>query len=230
MGVATRVTVKLPSLSGLLEDVVENVFHVQDAALEPAGLWPTITARFVAFYNDTPTGGVEGLHHFMSQSLDRGANRAMVTLTEVVLPLGVPQPSPYFTQNFTLAGGTGGIPLPSEIAVVTSFHSVYDVPEHNIGTRPRARRRGRVFVGPLNSLSISAASGTKSVPDGTLIDTLRRATLDLRHSLDIIKPLGVYSRVGATFYSPLVAGWVDNAFDTQRRRGEAPTVRTNFVF
>jgi hypothetical protein len=29
-------------------------------------------------------------------------------------------------------------------------------------------------------------------------------------------------------YYPVTAGWVDNAFDTQRRRGKDPTARTLF--
>jgi hypothetical protein len=35
---------------------------------------------------------------------------------------------------------------------------------------------------------------------------------------------GVYSKVDGLF-TPIVQFWVDNAFDTQRRRGSAPSAR-----
>lgn len=110
-------------------------------------------------------------------------------------------------------------PLPSEVALCLSFRGPYESGE------PKARRRGRIYVGPLAATtSTSAPNGARpasGVPAffSDAVEALQAA----------ITPEGVvhcvWSRADETFY-PVVEYWVDNAFDTQRRRGIAPTERT----
>lgn len=110
-------------------------------------------------------------------------------------------------------------PLPSEVALCLSFRGPY------VSGEPKARRRGRVYVGPLAvTVSEGAANGARpasGVPaffsDAVEALTAVLTAEGLLHC--------VWSRSDDTFY-PVVEYWVDNAFDTQRRRGIAPTART----
>jgi hypothetical protein len=122
------------------------------------------------------------------------------------------------------APGTGtysGLNLPAEVATCLSFHSAYgsDV-EFGVGSRPRARDRGRVYIGPLNGASINIEGTTHRAIVGTEIrDALIHAAQAMRAALapDIL--WCTWSRKAARV-GPVTHCSVDDAFDTQRRRGE----------
>lgn len=104
--------------------------------------------------------------------------------------------------------------LPTECAAVLSFYA---------GSN-RPRQRGRIFVGPMSTQSL-LASGRMATDVITRLTTLATG----------LKAFGgdsyqwsVYSRVDDV-HRELTAGWVDNAFDTQRRRGLTSNVRTPFT-
>lgn len=122
-------------------------------------------------------------------------------------------PPPREPQAFTLAakGGTAPTALPSEVAVCLSFYSERNLP----------RRRGRVYIGPLGTTALRPGAGAAR-PAQDLRDHLVLAAQRLGNRGDV--EWGVVSKAAAAFY-PITNGWVDDAFDTQRRRGEAPTSR-----
>lgn len=104
--------------------------------------------------------------------------------------------------------------IPEEAAVCLSYHAIPPV---------TARRRGRIYIGPLCGAALQAA--TDSAPSrvsGALVNALNASAVVLVDS-----GLGwcVYSPTADT-WSVIVAGWTDNAFDTQRRRGADATART----
>ena len=143
---------------------------------------------------------------------------------------GAPSGGPIDTRAIAaMHSRTGGtVDLPSECAVVLTFNSDFGTaPEFGPGhTRLRARHRGRIYIGPLTSLAIE--SGTVSAPhvSPAMIDTLSAAG----HALvnDAATLWAQWSRVDAVF-RPIIGGSVDNATDTQRRRGQAATARTLWV-
>jgi len=112
---------------------------------------------------------------------------------------------------------TQDVILPTEVAMVLSFQAA------KISGQPQARRRGRIYVpfvrGP--------ALGNDSRPTTAAIGLLRVAGENL-----------LAASVAATtwdwvVYSPttgldhvITNGWIDNEFDTQRRRGRRATTRT----
>lgn len=64
----------------------------------------------------------------------------------------------------------------------------------------------------------------------TLVDTLVAATERLVTTVGDVATstfLGVYSRVDGLI-RPITSGWVDNEFDTQRRRQRDATARTEW--
>jgi hypothetical protein len=118
-------------------------------------------------------------------------------------------------------------PLPSEVALCLSMY----------GNRNLPRERGRVFLGPLNT-SATATGSDIARPATALVNALAAAGTRLAVSVDstgvsglqwAIRSAGPYSDgtgAGVITHTRIRNGWVDNAFDTQRRRGAVPSART----
>jgi len=121
------------------------------------------------------------------------------------------------TFNFTVAPTIG--PAPPEVAMCLSFQGT------QISGIPQARRRGRVYIGPLRASTIDG-NGRPAVAN---ITQLRNAGEALRVASAAAAAWDwvVWSTVMQE-PAPVVNGWVDDEFDTQRRRGRVPTVRTVF--
>lgn len=88
----------------------------------------------------------------------------------------------------------------------------------------QARRRGRIYIGPLKT-----TTSTNGRPNSTAITTLATASSALGIDLNAVADTTwcVWSPTSGTAV-PITDGWVDNAFDTQRRRGWDPTSRTTY--
>jgi hypothetical protein len=97
-------------------------------------------------------------------------------------------------------------------------------------TRPRARDRGRVYIGPLSASGCISQEATTLRP--FVSDNLRNTLIDAGRRLANFAGLPatwvVWSRKAAAVHN-VVALSVDDAFDTQRRRGERPNVRTTWT-
>lgn len=113
--------------------------------------------------------------------------------------------------------------MPAEVAVCLSFDS------QQVGVAP-ARRRGRIFIGPLASTVTTYVEATTA--------SVRPATVFRQHLVDVAVRMaaavaaadgGIWRWcVHSPTSGPLTAfvidrAWVDDAFDTQRSRGVAPT-------
>lgn len=123
---------------------------------------------------------------------------------------------------YTMGSPTVTTNLPAEVAAVVSFHA-----STNVSMNP-ARRRGRNYIGPLNT----SASDPGDATTPAKLSTGFRAAL-VAYAGDLmaanVAPNAVewcvYSRTEQNMF-PVVGGWVDDAFDTQRRRGQPTNVRT----
>jgi hypothetical protein len=124
-----------------------------------------------------------------------------------------------FPGTFTPAGGQM---LPNEVAMCLSFQAA------RVSGQPQARRRGRIFLGPLGQVCLdSTDTGRPSI--ATIVAAVNVGTSLLSQSVASLNyDWVVFSRADNEGY-PVVDGWVDNAWDTQRRRGLAPTTRTIFT-
>lgn len=118
---------------------------------------------------------------------------------------------------FDLVAAPAGNPLPPECAVCVSFEGL---PTSGI---PQARRRGRIYLGPMDTTTL-ASNGR---PSPTAINGIVSAADDLlTASLTATTWLWcVWSTVDGG-NTPIARGWVDDEFDTQRRRGRVATTRT----
>lgn len=194
--------------SGLPEDVTVNTFHCGAATMNQTEQddWAQLLDDF---YNDVFTGN--NVMGFLSSQISGDYTIKVYDLTD-------PEPRAP-TSTYTGAwGGIGITAMPSEVSCCLSYQAAA------ISGVPQARRRGRLFIGPLAQ---TAQSGTTVPRPATgLIATLCETADSFRvAAVALGLPWVVHSRVLGTGAN-VTNGWVDNAFDTQRRRGEAATART----
>jgi hypothetical protein len=215
-----RATVTLQHDSGLPEDVSTNTFYFSTAATPPDITdVDAITEALEDFYCVTPAGGAAALYTYFS------AETAQNGHTVTVYDMDDPEPrAPIDTHTFNLPANPTGDPLPGEVALCLSFQAATQ------SGQPQARRRGRVYIGRLDTQSMSSGR-----PDTALqqdVALAGQALLDLSDT-EADWSWVVYSPTLAaagdpTPYNVVTNGWCDNAYDTQRRRGLLPTSRTTF--
>lgn len=203
-----RVQMTMEADSGLPEDRVVNVWHTRGSKGDPAGN-EGVADIFRNFYI--------AIGPLISGWISR-ADAPVLSFYD----LADPEPRvPFYEQNAGFPGPASSDDLPTEVAICTSFRGNY------ISGTPNARRRGRIYVGPLTQ----ACLGDDGRPATTARDTIAEATEGLVNALldyeDGIRQLVVYSRVDNQA-SNVTQGWVDNEFDTQRRRGRRATARTRW--
>lgn len=199
--------------SGLPEDQFVNTFHFtgegtydEDASLAAAAVF--------AFYNATDLGPTYSpVSSFLSPWLENAY--VIKTYDMSIPPVRVPTDFPQTRIAPTSASGP-----PEEVAVTLTLH----------GSVPPAspRRRGRIYLGPLNNSAVVSSTATTR----SLVHTSFIVALTERAEALVDWPLLTWcikSVTPAVNYVPIVSGYVDNALDTQRRRGPDATVRTPFV-
>jgi hypothetical protein len=108
---------------------------------------------------------------------------------------------------------------PTEAAVCLSFQGV------PISGVPQARHRGRAFIGGLAAPLTAGDLDSFPVVNADLQSSMATAGDDFRIATAAAGWVWVvFSRVLNTG-SAITNGWIDNALDTQRRRGNDPTSR-----
>lgn len=205
----------LQSVTGIPADNVVNSWHFFTAAgvLGPND-YDNVRDMLKDFFTKSYTkSGVSKL------SLAAYIPTSTITSTALVRAyiLGTtPGAPPDYTSSFTAPAGSASSALPAEVALCLSYQAAL---EDNVN---QARRRNRKYIGPF----ASNALGTNGRPSPGLIDTM---TLAAREMLQAAQASVTWEWVG---YSKTNAGsweidngWVDNAWDTQRRRGPVGSSR-----
>lgn len=160
-----------------------------------------------AFYDDCITAGA---------MRSREQNGHSVKIYQI----GQPQPNyPLYELPFNLASAPGAVTVPLEVSLCVSYSNTIAT------TVQRARRRGRIYVSGWGSAALGAG-----VPTTGAQEALLDAYSDYVLAANTLASLqaGVWSRVNDTVY-PVDTVWVDNAWDTQRRRGTDPTGRLTWT-
>ena len=196
------------SQTGLPEDVFINSFYFRndEIGVSPNG---AIKAALDAFYNAPAANGI-----------------ALSTrLSKIVLPawkiliynLGQPPPRDRSElAGVALTRPTGVTAWPAELAVTASFFA---------GTN-RPRNRGRVYLGPWNT----SAATTGTADESAVAADLRAAIADRCKMLSTTSQniTWVVLSKADSMAKIVTAGWVDDAFDIQRRRGRKASTRTTW--
>lgn len=196
----------------LPEDRYVNTFaFASDAATSDVAQQAAID-RVKDFYYGVHAGGTIG-GYMSGRTINEDASEFRAYAMEEP-----PTRIPYIEVNTEGALGTSA-PLPSEVAICGSYYAVANQP----------RKRGRVYIGPLGVAAMAAVE----------TDTPGRVSLDLRNTIvaamsalgeDIIDQprwciLTLPDAGNVKILRPVTHVWCDNAFDTQRRRGETATSR-----
>lgn len=240
MGLLTTVTFE-NSLTMAPEDRVVNTFAVKTQGDQHTqGKLEALGAAFANFYNAVPTGRPSSVGSFLSSVLSRGANHMVIRFYDITNHLdGSPAGSPIQDYITALTAAQAGDSMPTEVAMCATIESVGrgeapvespDGPDADLKVdRPRQRNTGRIYLGPF--LRAAAVEQTNyNRPNAAFRQTVRQAFKDLAVAVGNIPDapavwdLGVWSRKDAIIRA---AGFIsiDDAWDTQRRRGQAPTIR-----
>lgn len=180
----------------------------------------------VSFYNAVGTGMTNTISAYLAASVSRAANACTAKVYDISTHLnGGPKGSPVYVRNFTLASAalsTSG--LPAGACSTLSFKGAYgtDV-EFGTGARPRARDRGRLYIGPL----CTSAVDTETTSNRVKLTTAYMANLALSAEHNILNGTNgtaghlfnwnVWSRKNAAL-KVVTDGWIDDRPDYQRRR------------
>lgn len=214
-----RFDVVLPYFTNIPKDVAVNTFHFQKLGDWDEAVAENICNGLVDFYNEAIAGNT--LAKYLSCVIKRSSNAC--TIKGYDLGDAEPRP-PRKVFNWTLGAATGSTTLPLEVACCASYQA------DRVAGQAQARRRGRLFIGPLDP-SANNAGGTSSFPQPAtaFVNRLNSGMVELQATFP---PLGeavwsVFSRKNDDMYN-VTNGWVDNDFDTQRRRGPKASSRTTW--
>lgn len=217
-----RAQVTIPLDSGVPEDSVVNTFYFDGDD------FPGATD---SFYH----GGVMSLLTRFYNDIDQTVFPNTVGPLATVKIYDMRDATPRVPENVDTITLTpfDGPPLPSEVAICISFAA-------NVASGELARRRrGRVFLGPIAAATPSIINSQSRVGQ-SVRDGLRDAMNTLKGGFNTGAPAD--SSIRWAIYSPttdivstvddafndVTHGWVDDSFDTQRRRGPKPTTRSTF--
>lgn len=214
-----RAQVALMHSGALPEDIATNTFHFVTEDGVPDTEPPLIATALSSFYTGGHgPGGINIASFFSTEMAQNGHQIAIYNLADATPRV------PVYETTFNLTSAPNGDPLPGEVALCLSFQGAAQSGES------QARRRGRVYIGRFDK--DSASSGR---PSSSLQQTLAGAgAFLLSESVSAASwSWCVYSPTAAAAADPtpfavVTNGWCDNAFDTQRRRGLAPTARVLF--
>lgn len=235
-----KCTAVLPYITDMPEDTAQNSFYFssQDGEVDHAAAIAQLGTRVTDFYNGIHAGSANSISDYIGDQVSRNANACSVNVYFHDDTEGPADPwgSPVGVSSWTIGAADAGIPLPAEVAAVMTYHAdLTDVPETAPNPtpppaiiRPASRLRGRLYIGPLQQAA-GSESGTNGdlVPSSNFRNTLDAAAQDLFDDNDLD-----YNWVGASVkdnsFWTVTGGYNDNAFDTQRRRGTAPTSRLSW--
>lgn len=226
---ALLAVVTFKHISGLVEDQVVNDFAFQSASA-PSTNAERVTAEngIIDFYNGVSATTGSKVANILGTQLSRVANASSIKWYDVQADLaGTAHGSPIDERLWTLdAAQAGETNLPAEVSIVLSYHALLTDFQQELGvTRPAARRRGRIYLGPLNTLSRVIDGTTNRVG---VSSTARTTIADAATRLLAIDPVwSQWSRANVSMDN-VTGGFVDDAYDTQRRRGEKASTRTTW--
>ena len=204
MPTAVRAQVILKTADGIPANFLSNSWAFQ--LTTPASQTAAVTTALVAFYNIARA--------YYGPAVAQNGHE--IKYSE--LP-GVKPNYPFDVDTWNFSSAPVGTALPREVAACLSFQGA------RAAGAPQARRRGRVYLGPL---STNALTG-ELIATG-MLTAVASAANTLRTAIPAIAAdcwWGVWSHAESHLV-PIVDGWVDNAPDTQRRRGVKASSRTTF--
>lgn len=224
-----KAQIRLPSATGLPEDDVINGLHFYGQAAVVAADWTNVAGWIGAMYTTAYAGMVHALSFYMTDVITSAAGCSIS-----FYDLSDPEPRvPFQVEQFTMNGNAGS-PQPGEVALCISLATTTPAAD------PVRTRRNRFYLGRLAQNALSGG-GPPSRPDTVAFyPDVQKAMAATKAGLAAITAVDwiVYSQKqqtldgsgggDATHRREVSSGWIDNGWDSQRRRGYAATSRTTF--
>jgi hypothetical protein len=233
-------TVVLPHVSGIVADEDENSFVFQTGG-SALGLANALEAATVLqrFYNHVG-GGAFRVSSFISPAVSRAVDACRVEYYDISAHLdGSAHGSPILTSTWTLLAPEEDLQLPNEVAGVLTLYgsgraaapvSIPNPTPPPLKLRPKQSHTGRLYIGPLTPQALGVVGGECFLGDGFTGQVMaagRQLIIDTSALEFGDAAWSVWSRKLA-MVDLIVGGAMDNAPDTQRRRGVAPTSRVTW--
>lgn len=197
----------LQHYSGLAADRAVNTWYVDTNATELTYV-DSIIALNKAFYDD--------IAQYISKAwMGPGSTVKVYQLLDPIPR--VPVATDFRATEIPSAGAQ---PMPDEVACCLSYSA------GAVSGVPNARRRGRLYLGPLNVSAVSATGNESPRPAAAFKTAVLDAAVEWNNALEALACSWVQYSPTAQLVTNVANCWVDDAFDTQRRRGVAPTVKT----
>lgn len=231
--IPVRVQQTIFASSGLPEDNIVNTVHYQiDSTLVSTTNLHAMAGEVAQAFT-LADGGGHTIGYYMGTTVSRTAHPEVATyLLDADGRSGSPETVDYWPGTLAARSASDN-DLPREVALCLSLHGdlagiAEDVPGGPAGpagdTHPRARVRGRLFIGPWN---LDAGGLRPGASVRTLLQNIGTALIaNNGHSTAEYLP-AIYSRKNRATV-PMTGGWVDDEWDIQRRRGTQRTTRTLF--
>lgn len=210
--------VSAPYFTGIPEDVITNVWHWfwDDPTPPTQGECGTLKDALMGFYESCYTNTT---------------NNALAPWVALagwrikMYDLATPKPrQPYYSATDTFAGTRA---TTSNIVPETALCLSYQA-DYLSGVNP-ASQRGRIYLGGIGAGVANGTVSTFPTPNNALVTAMCGAASSLAAGPTAAHfQWVVYSRKLGVHW-PVTKGWVDNAMDTQRRRGQAPNFRTTWT-
>jgi hypothetical protein len=213
-----RALVTIPRDNGLSRDAVANTFHFGFIGALVGTEGAEVHDLLLNFYNANGSTAGSNIAQYLSGGLNAPTSRLKV------YDLADAEPRvPLYDNTLAITANASTNHLPSEVAVCLSFKAL---PESGV---PARRQRGRVYIGPLSQGAMASGTSNDARPLSQFQSALLDAGVRLRDKVAIAGggtlDWVVASHVGGLNTYPVNSVWVDDAFDTQRRRGLLATTR-----
>lgn len=197
-----RLQVVLPNVSAKPEDTYTNTFHFAcdsaNSALASAG---EAIDRLKSFYID----GTPSVSTYINNLVPRSTTSTHIKAYDLDDPM--PR-TPLDVDYFQLDAAVAATRTASELCMCLSYHGAA------VSGQSMARRRGRIYLGPLCNNSVDSTSGMLTASHLTV---LRTAASTMKALNDGDLSWVVWSRAGNSS-AVVTGGWTDDAPDVQRRR------------
>lgn len=225
----------IPARTGLSRDDTVNSFYFKTPTPRSLAQLTAMAAVLEAFYNTNPSGHGTHVASYFSRDRDDTTGRCRVDWYAIpnartVGPKGYPAYGPPIssdTASIVLYAGTSA-PLPDQVAMCLSYRG------DTAGTPNPRRRRGRIFLGPLNQLTLTetgAETNAQTISSTARQVVLGAATEQLKTAMEALPDAPrwqVWSPADWESHDVIEAS-MDDRYDTQRRRLQKPTVRQREV-
>jgi hypothetical protein len=199
-----RAICTLAAVNGVSKDSCVNVLHFK--TVSRAGEIEEIVASVQAYYD------------MLSSKI--GASISRETSSVRCYALSDPKPrEPLVTASLGMTQ-PGNSELPREVGLVTSWQAT------EVSGSLSRRFKGRTFVGPLSGDATLDGDNMSRPTTGTVAKLVQAANVLLARN-DANQEFSIYS-VTDQVARKVTSGYVDNAWDTVRSRGQRDTIRSRF--